>query len=91
MSDPFLNIGDHLAGIGLVPAPVQVLSCYPELDDEVARKVLRFDFTPFFPPKPVEGGLIITHYDPGIRAADEIAAFFPQLRGHGFSKSICRG
>jgi hypothetical protein len=36
MSDPFLNIDDRLSGVGLVPAPVEVLGREPELDDEIA-------------------------------------------------------
>jgi hypothetical protein len=37
MSDLFLNVGDHLSGIGLIPAPVQLLGYKAELDDEIAR------------------------------------------------------
>jgi hypothetical protein len=37
MADPFLNVGDHLPGIGLIPAPVQLLGYKAELDDEIAR------------------------------------------------------
>jgi hypothetical protein len=44
VSDLFLDIGDDLAGIGLVPAPIEVLGDEPELDDEIAREVLRLDF-----------------------------------------------
>jgi hypothetical protein len=34
-----LDIRDNLAGIGLVPAPIEVLGGERELDDEVSRKV----------------------------------------------------
>jgi hypothetical protein len=47
MPDLFLDIRDDLAGIGLVPAPVQVLGGQPELDDEIAGKVLRPDLARF--------------------------------------------
>jgi hypothetical protein len=50
MPDLLLDIGNDLAGIGLVPAPVQVLGRKPKLDDEVAREVLRLDFPSLFPP-----------------------------------------
>jgi hypothetical protein len=56
--DLFLDIGDGLAGIGLMPAPVQVLRGEPELDDEVARKVLRLDLTSFLPPEPEQGRFV---------------------------------
>ena len=46
----------------------------PELDDEVAGKVLRLDLAAFLAPQPQQGGLIIAHDDPGVRAADEVAA-----------------
>jgi hypothetical protein len=37
MQDPLLNIGDHLSGIRLIPAPVQVLSGKPKLNNEIVR------------------------------------------------------
>jgi hypothetical protein len=58
-----------LAGIGLVPPPIK------ELDDEIAGKVLRVDLAPLFLPQPYQGGLVIAHYYPGVRAADELAPF----------------
>ena len=69
-----LDIRDDLTCIGLVPAPVQLLSGQAELDDEVAREVLRLDLPAFFPPKPQQSVLVVPHDDPGIRAADEGAA-----------------
>jgi hypothetical protein len=33
--------------------------------DEVAREVLRLDFTPFFAPEAQQSRLIIAHDDPG--------------------------
>jgi hypothetical protein len=61
-----------LSGIGLVPASVQVLGHKAKLDDEIAREVLWLDLTSFFLPKPEEGGFVVPHYDPGVRAANEV-------------------
>ena len=47
----------------------------PELDDEVAGQVLRLDLAAFFPPEAEQGGFVIAHDDPGVRAADEVSAF----------------
>jgi hypothetical protein len=52
MADLPLDIGKHLPGIGLIPAPVQVLGCNTKLDNEIAREVFGFDFTPLFAPQP---------------------------------------
>jgi hypothetical protein len=68
-----LDIGDDLPGIGLVPSAGSVPRC------EVAREVFWFKFAPLLPPQPQQGSFIITHDDPGIRAADEVA---PITRGH---------
>ena len=46
-----------------------------QLDDKVARKVFRLDFTAFFSPESEEGSFIVAHDDPGVRAADEVSAF----------------
>jgi hypothetical protein len=53
--DLALNGGKDLAGIRLIPAPIQVLGRYPELDNEIARKVLGLNFAPLFLPEPEEG------------------------------------
>jgi hypothetical protein len=37
-----------LAGIGLIPAPIQVFGRNVKLDNEIARKVLRLDLAAFF-------------------------------------------
>src|SRR5207302_165934 len=50
MPDPPLDIGENLASTVLIPAPVQVLGRKTELDDEVARKVLRLDLAALFLP-----------------------------------------
>ena len=71
MKDPLLDVRNHLPGIGLIPAPVQVLGHQTKLDDEVPRKVLRLDLAAFLAPEPYQGRLIVPHNDPGVRAADE--------------------
>ena len=81
MKDPPLDVGNDLPGIGLVPTPVQRPRCQAELDDEVARKVLGLDLAPFFPPEADEGGLVVAHDDPGVGAADEVAARGGSVRG----------
>ena len=68
-----LHLGDDLAGIAFVPVPVEVLGHGAELDDQVIREVLRLDLAALFPPKAEQGGFIVAHDDPGIRAADEAA------------------
>jgi hypothetical protein len=75
MPDVPLYIGKNLPGIGLIPAPVEVLCHHPKLDHEITGKVRRLDLAALFSPEPDEYLLIITHYDPGIRAADNRAAF----------------
>ena len=67
-----LDIGDDLPGIGFVPAPVQLLGYDPELDDEVAREVLRFSLAALLSPKPQQRSLIASHDDPGVGTADEV-------------------
>jgi hypothetical protein len=50
VSDAPLDVGKDLTGIALVPASIQVLGCKPELNDEIAREVLRLDLAAFFSP-----------------------------------------
>jgi hypothetical protein len=54
-----------------VPAPIEVLGRFPELDDKVAGEVLRFRLAPFLAPQTDKCRLIGAHDDPRIRAADE--------------------
>ena len=46
----------------------------PELDDKVARQVFGLGFAALLAPKAGQGGFVIAHDDPRIRAADEVAA-----------------
>jgi hypothetical protein len=66
MSHVLLHVGDDLPGIGLVPAPVQLLGYDPELDDEVAREVLRLSLATLLLPKPLQSALIAPHDDPSV-------------------------
>jgi hypothetical protein len=81
MSEPALNIGDHLAGIGLVPSPIKILRYHPELHYEIAGEVLGLDLAAFLAPQPKQRFLICAHNGPGVRAADKGAtAPFPNFR-----------
>ena len=66
MPDLPLNVRDDLAGIGLIPAPIEVLCREPELDDEIARQVLRIDLAALFVPEMNQSGLVLAHDDPGV-------------------------
>ena len=66
MENPPLNLGDNLAGVALVPAPVELLGDAAELDDQVAGQVFGLGLAPFLPPEPEQGGLVIAHDDPGV-------------------------
>ena len=74
MAGPLLDICDDPPGIGLVPAPVKLLGGEAELHDQVAGQVLWLDFAALLPPETLQGGLVVAHDDPGIRAADKCAA-----------------
>ena len=88
MHDPPLDIDDDLTGIGLIPAPIEVLGDYPQLDDQIAGQIRRFGLTAFFAPKPQQRLFILAHDDPGVRAADEatpgsVFRLFCQIMLHG--------
>ena len=63
-----------MTGVLLIPAPVEVFGDPPELNDQDARKIGRGGLTALFSPETVEGLFVLAHDDPGIRAADELAA-----------------
>ena len=69
-----LHLGHDLAGVALVPVPVEVLGHGAELDDQVVGQVFGLDLAALLPPEPEQGGLVVAHDDPGVRAADEGAA-----------------
>ena len=85
MPDPPLDVFDGLPGIALVPVPIEVLGDQAELDDEVAGEVLRLDLAALLPPEAEQGGFIVAHDDPGVRAADEGAAVNPINRSPAIS------
>jgi len=68
-----LNIGKNLAGITLVPAPVQVLGHNPKLDYEIARQIFRLDLATLLSPEANERSLVIAHNGPSIGASYEVA------------------
>ena len=59
MADLPLDVRDDLTGVGLVPAPVQLLGGRAELNDQVAGQVLWLNLAAFFPPQPQQDGLVI--------------------------------
>jgi hypothetical protein len=66
-----MDVFHGLAGIALVPEPVEILGGLAELDDEVAGEILGLGPAALFPPEAEQGGLVVAHDDPGVGAADE--------------------
>jgi hypothetical protein len=90
MLDAALKCFDLMAGVALVPEPVEILGRDPELDDKIAGEVLRLDFPTLLPPKAEEGGFIVAHDNSSIRAADEGPAvvsliYIAKLLVHGLA------
>src|SRR6516162_3756698 len=75
-----------MPGVGLVPAPIEVLGRYPELNHQIAGQVFRLDLAALLAPEVDQSGLIATHDDPRVRTANEIPAvrlnFCPHIRSH---------
>jgi hypothetical protein len=61
-----LDVLDGLSGVPLVPVAIEALGYDPELDDQIAREVLRFSLAPFLPPQAEQGSLVRTHDDAGV-------------------------
>ena len=74
MPDPTLHVADLPAGVALIPGAIELLGRSPELHDEIAGQVLRLGLAPFFAPEPDQGGFVVAHDDPSVRATDEEAA-----------------
>ena len=74
MPNPPLNVGNHVTRVGLIPASVKVLGYDSELDDKVAGEIFGLDLAAFFAPQPKQRILVIAHDDPGVGAADKVAA-----------------
>ena len=87
MPDLTLNVRKHMTGIGLIPAPIEVLGGEPQLDNEVARQVLWFDLATLFLPKAQQGTLVLAHDGADVRPANEVTpgclAVCPNLLFHG--------
>jgi len=66
MPEAMLYAFDGLPGIALVPVSVEGFGDEAELDDEIARLVLRLDLAAFLPPEAEEGGFVIAYDDPGV-------------------------
>jgi hypothetical protein len=48
---PPLDVLNRVACVSLIPAPVEVLGCAPNLDDQISRQVLGFDLAAFLTPE----------------------------------------
>jgi hypothetical protein len=81
-----LHLDYLLAGVRFVPVPVQVFSHCPELDKEITRDILRLDLAPLLSPQPQQSRLVLSHDDPGIRAANEGATItlLPNFRRRSY-------
>ena len=85
-----LDRGDDLAGVALEPEPVEFLRDDAELHEEIVGQVLWFSLAALLPPEANKGGLVGSHNDPSVRAADEgatvgsftINAGKRRVRGH---------
>ena len=71
MLDPPLHVRDGVAGVTLIPAPVEVLGDRPKLHDQIVGQILRLELAAFFAPEPEQGGFVAAHDYPGIGATDE--------------------
>jgi hypothetical protein len=50
MADVSPDVGEDLAGVGLIPALVQLFGGDAKLNYEIGRKVPRLNFAALFPP-----------------------------------------
>jgi len=64
--EPSLDVSDGLTGVMFKPTPIQIFSGAIKLNEEVTRKILRFDLPPLFAVQSHEQSLVIAHDDPGI-------------------------
>ena len=72
MTAPLLDVRNDPPRLGLVPAPVKLLGGEAELHNQIAGQVLRLDLAALFPPEALQGGLVASHDDPGVRTANEV-------------------
>src|SRR5262249_16745538 len=91
MPQPMLDAFDYLPGIAFVPKAVEGLGHKAELDDEVVGQVLRLGLAAFLAPEAAQCGLIVAHYNPGVRAADEgtaaLVTLCRDMRSHFFLRT----
>jgi hypothetical protein len=71
MTDSFLNIGNHLPRIGLIPAAIEFFGRKSKLHYQISRQILGLDFAPLLPPQSDQRLLVISHDDPRVRAANK--------------------
>src|SRR5262249_37886553 len=81
--DLALHVPHPPTGIALIPRAIELFGGHAKLNDEVAGQVLWLGLAPFFAPEADQGGLVATHYNPGVRAADEGAAILVGFCPHG--------
>ena len=73
MADMRLHVRDHLSGIGLIPAAIEILCHCTKLHEKVAGQIRRFGLAALFAPEPKQRLFILAHDDPGIGATHEAA------------------
>jgi hypothetical protein len=66
-----LTVDDVLPRVPLIPADVEVFRRLAQLDQQVAREILRLRLSPFLLPQSQQGGFIIAHDDKCVRATDK--------------------
>ena len=55
-----------MSGVAVIPAPVELFGRYTELDDQIVRKILWFDFAAFLSLQTEQRRLVVAHNDAGI-------------------------
>ena len=73
------HLSDPMAGLALIPGPIELLGHQPELDDQLARQIGRLDLAALFLPQPDQGRLVAAHDDAGVGAADEVLTVRPSF------------
>jgi hypothetical protein len=71
-----LDVTDPVARVEFVPATVEVFGDQAELDDQDGGRIDRSPLPALFAPEAVKGLLVLAHDDPGVRAADGVAAIY---------------
>src|SRR5688572_4775813 len=70
MSDAALDLLDHVAGMPLVPFPVEILRCVAELHDQIGRQVFWIGFAALLAPQAEQRCFILSHDDTRIRSTN---------------------